>query len=173
MAWEAAPPSPGCLPPDGGLRNKKGLPHLTVPQVLLWADAYHSRTGAWPQPKKRPGGIPGTNGETWLAVDSALRVGLRGLLGGSSLPQVLVWADAHHAAHGEWPTCRYPQQAIPGMEGERWFNVDQALRKGLRGLPGGLSLPKLLAKHRGASNLKKSMAARMPGGKHAAFSSPI
>jgi hypothetical protein len=84
--------------------------------------------------------------------------------------QILAWADAHHAAHGEWPTCRCPQQAIPDTGGERWFNIDQALRKGLRGLSGCSSLPKLLAKQRGVPNLKKSMAARMPGGKHAAFS---
>ena len=253
-----------------GVRNKKGLPHLTVPQILCWADAYHSRTGTWPQPKTKPGGIPETNGETWLAVDSALRVGLRGLAGGSSLPQVLAehrgvrnhadlpplsveqvlawadafheragewpkqkhwpevipasggetwgnviqaiarglrgfpgnetlfdmlaeyrsvrnvghlptlsegqilgWADAHHAAHGEWPTCRCSEQGIPDTGGERWFNVDQALRKGLRSLAGGSSLPKLLAKHRSVPNLKKGMAARMSGGNHAASSSPV
>jgi hypothetical protein len=28
-----------------GVRNRKGLPHLTVPQILRWADAYHRRTG--------------------------------------------------------------------------------------------------------------------------------
>lgn len=72
-----------------GVRNKKGLPHLTVRQILRWPDAYYATHGAWPQPKTKPGGIPGTNGETWLAVDTALRVGQRGLPGGSSLPQVL------------------------------------------------------------------------------------
>ncbi len=253
-----------------GVRNKKGLPHLTVRQILRWADAFHATHRAWPQPKTKPGGIPGTNGETWLAVDTALRVGQRGLPGGSSLPQILAdhrgvrniadlpplpveqvlawadafhkrtrqwpkqkhwpevipgsggetwgnviqavakglrgfpggetlfdllarhrcvrnvghlpplsekqilaWADAHYAAHGQWPTCRCPQQAIPDTGGERWFNIDQALRKGLRGLPGGSSLPRLLAKYRGVPNLKKGMAARMLGGKHVASSSPV
>lgn len=249
-----------------GVRNKKGLPALTVPEILRWADAYHARTGTWPHCKTKPGHIPGTNGETWLAVDTALRVGQRGLPGGSSLPQVLTdhrgvrnhadlpplsldqvlawadahhertgewpkqrhwpedipdsggetwgnviqavacglrgfpgtgtlfdllaehrgvrnvgrlpsltdgkileWADTHHAAHGEWPTCRCPQQVVPDTGGERWFNVDQALRKGLRGLLGGSSLPKLLAKHRGVPNLKTGMAVRMRSRKQAAL----
>jgi hypothetical protein len=252
-----------------GVRNKKGLPHLTLPQILRWADVYHAAHGEWPQPKTKPSSIPGTNGETWLAVDTALRSGIRGLPGGSSLPQVLAehrgvrnhadlpplsvdqvltwadafherigewpkqkhwpelipdsggetwgnviqaiakglrgfpgggtlfdllalhrgvrnvghlppltvkqilkWADAHRVTHGEWPTCRCQQQAIPDTGGERWFNVDQALRKGLRGLPDGSSLSKLLAKHRGVPNPKKDMAARMPGARHAASSSP-
>lgn len=250
-----------------GVRNKKGLPHLSVPQIIQWADAYHATHGEWPQPKTKPSGIPGTNGETWLAVDSALRVGLRGLPGGSSLPQVLAqhrgvrnhadlpplsveqilawadafreqtrewpkqkhwpevipgsggetwgnviqaiakglrglpgnetlfdllarhrgvpnvghlppltkreilaWTDDHHMTHGEWPTCRCPQQAIPDT-GEHWFNVDQALRKGLRGLPGGSSLPQLLAKYRGVPNLKQGMARRMSREKRATSSS--
>jgi hypothetical protein len=253
-----------------GVRNKKGLPHLTIRHILRWADLYHATHGAWPQPKTKPGGIPGTNGETWLAVDTALRVGQRGLPGGSSLSQVLAdhrgvrniadlpplpveqvlawadafhertgewpkqkhwpevihgsggetwgnviqavakglrgfaggetlfdllarhrgvrnvghlppltkmqilaWADAYHAAHGEWPTCRCPEQVIPDTGGERWFNIDQALRKGLRGLPSGSSLPKLLAKYRGVPNLKKGMAARMPGGGRTAASAPL
>jgi hypothetical protein len=231
-----------------GVRNRKGLPRLTIPRILRWADAYHRRAGAWPQCKTKPGDIPGTNGETWLAVDTALRVGQRGLPGGSSLARVLAahrgvrnirdlpplsaeqvlawadafhertaewpkqkhwreaipgsggeawgnviqaialglrgfpggatladllaehrgvrnvgrlpplterrilaWADAHFATHGKWPTCRCPDQVIPGTGGERWFNVDQVLRKGLRGLPGGSSLPRLLATHRAAS----------------------
>ncbi len=240
-----------------GVRNKKGLPPLTVPQILRWADAYNRRTGGWPHCKTKPGGIPGTNGETWLAVDTALRVGQRGLPGGSSLPQllahhrgvrnpqdlpplsadqvlawadafhartgewpkqkhwqeeipgsggetwgniiqaiarglrgfpgtgtlfdllaehrgvrnvgrlppltearILAWADAHLAEHGEWPTCRCREQTIPGTGGDRWFNVDQALRKGLRGLSGGSSLPKLLATQRGVPNLKAPMSRR-------------
>jgi hypothetical protein len=248
-----------------GVRNKKGLPRLTVPQILRWADAYHRQTGTWPHCKTKPGGVPGTNGETWLAVDTALRVGQRGLPGGSSLPQVLAthrgvrnpadlpplsvdrvlawadafhertgewpkqkhwrevipgsggetwgnviqavarglrgfpggatlsdlfaehrgvrnvgrlspltegqilsWADAYFAARGEWPPCRCPEQVIPGTRGERWFNADQALRKGLRSLPGGSSLPKLLAERRGVPNLKANMTTRMRGGDRAA-----
>lgn len=249
-----------------GVRNKKGLAPYTIPQILRWADAYRATHGEWPQPKTKPSGITGTNGETWLAVDTALRSGIRGLPGGSSLPQVLaehrgvrnnmdlppltveqvlawtdafqertggwpkqknwpevipdsggetwgnviqviakglrgfpkgdtlfdllarhrgvrnvghlpplsekqilVWADAHHAACAEWPTCRCEEQVIPETGGERWFNIDQALRKGLRGLGSGSSLPKLLAKHRDVPNMRKGMAARMTGGKRTAL----
>ena len=133
--------------------------------------------------------IPGSGGETWGNVIQAVAKGLRGFPGGESLfdllarhrgmrnvghlppltaRQILAWAETHHTAHSKWPTCRCQQQAIPDTGGERWFNIDQALRTGLRGLPGGSSLPKLLAKYRGVPNLKKGMAARMPGGKHAA-----
>src|SRR5262245_55652118 len=41
------------------VRNRKGLPHLTIPQILTWADAYHTARGEWPQPKTKPSGIPG------------------------------------------------------------------------------------------------------------------
>lgn len=86
--------------------------------------------------------------------------------------QILAWADAHHAAHGEWPTSRCSEQVIPDTGGDRWFNSDQVLRKGFRGLAGGSSLPKLLAKRRGVPNSTKGVVARMPGGKHAS-SSPV
>lgn len=246
------------------MRNRKRLPPLTVPQIIQWANTYHATHGKWPQPKTKPSGIPRTNGETWQAVDTALRSGIRGLPGGSSLPQVqaehrgvrnfadlptlsvkqlltwadafhertgewpkqkhwpeaipdsdgetwgnviqavakglrgfpgretlfdllakhrrvrnvghlpplterqiLTWADAHRATHGEWPTCRCAEQIIPGTGGERWFNIDQVLRKGLRGLAGGSSLSKLLAKHRNVPNVKQSMANRMASRKRA------
>ncbi len=69
------------------------------------------------------GPVPGTD-ETWKIVDAALRSGLRGLPGESSLAQllakkrgvrnhlalpplrpkkILVWADAHFARTGRWP----------------------------------------------------------------------
>jgi hypothetical protein len=117
-------------------------------------------------------GFPG--GET-LADLLAERRGVRnvGRLPPLTEGQILAWADAYFAAHGEWPTCRCPEQAIAGTGGERWFNVDQALRKGLRGLPGGTSLPNLLAKDRGVPNLKASMTDRMPAGKRAASSTPV
>jgi hypothetical protein len=44
-------------------------------------------TGRWPRPDDGP--IPGTAGETWQAVESALHSGLRGIKGGSSLDALL------------------------------------------------------------------------------------
>jgi hypothetical protein len=67
-------------------RNIHGLPDLTVEQILRWAEAYHTLYAAWPNYNTGP---IGTTGETWLAVDKALRNGTRGLPGGSSLFQLL------------------------------------------------------------------------------------
>jgi hypothetical protein len=61
---------------------------LTVGQVLAWSDAYRRRTGVWPGTASGP--IQGgPAGETWRRIDNALRYGLRGLKGGSSLAQLL------------------------------------------------------------------------------------
>jgi len=154
-----------------GVRNTKDLPLLTEEQILAWADARHAITGLWP--RCTLGRIPGTPGEEWRNVDAALRDGSRGLPGGSSLPRLLArergvrndrdlpaltileilrWADSYHARHGTWPTV----QAGPIHEGqgETWLGIQQALAQGLRGLPGGSSLARLLAARRGVRNTK-------------------
>jgi hypothetical protein len=153
-----------------GVRNIANLPRLKVKDILRWADAYHERAGRWPRNENWFESIPGSGGETWLSVHQALAKGLRGFPGGSSLTQLLTehrgvrnvgklprltaqqivtWADAYHARTGQWPTCRCSPQLIEGSSGEKWFNVDQALRKGLRGLKRNSSLARLLARHRG------------------------
>jgi hypothetical protein len=63
-----------------------------------------------------------------------------------TVDQVLAWADAHHACTGQWPTRR--SGPVIGAPGETWANVNQALAKGLRGLPRS-SLACLLADYRG------------------------
>jgi hypothetical protein len=68
------------------------------------------------------------------------------------IDQILSWADAHHQRTGEWPTAG--SGLIPELSGERWRNIDQALRTGLRGLEAGSSLARLLALHRDRRNLK-------------------
>lgn len=60
--------------------------------------------------------------------------------------QILAWADAHHTRTGEWTTRRAGE--IPDAPGETWGAVEKALGLGLRGLPGGSSLPKLVAECR-------------------------
>jgi hypothetical protein len=146
-----------------GTRNRKALPKLTVQDILSWADAYFRRTGSWPT--RKAGLIRGPAGDTWLDVDEALRVGTRGLAGGSSLPrllaayrsvrnrkalprlrskEILAWADAHFERTGKWPTA--DSGSIPGTSGETWLAVESALRKGIRG--GGSSLHRLLVRYR-------------------------
>jgi hypothetical protein len=153
-----------------GVRSRTEPPSLTIEEILRWADAHHHRTGRWPTASTDP--IFDAPGEIWGAVSTSLRVGLRGLPGGSSLARllarergvrnekdlprltpdlILTWADAHHDRHGTWPTCGSGR--IPDATGETWLNIHNALFQGHRGLPGGSSLARLLEERRGARNI--------------------
>ncbi|MCH8342893.1 MAG: hypothetical protein IH983_02785 [Planctomycetes bacterium] len=148
-----------------GKRNPKGLPRLTVNQILKWVDEHHRRTGKWP--RQHTGPLHKAAGEDWLKIDTYLRRGLRGLRGGSSLArlldkhrgvrnqmhqppvtiqQILTWADAHYAQTGEWPTAQSGR--VHRVSEETWQCIDHALRFGRRGLPRGWRLTRLLARHR-------------------------
>jgi hypothetical protein len=154
-----------------GVRNQTNIPRLSVEKILKWADAFRRRTKKWP--RETSGSIPDAPEETWVAVDRALRVAIRGLRGVSSLAQllaehrgvrniqalprlsvkqILAWADAHERRTGEWPTSK--SGSIVQAPGESWSAVNAALRSGRRGFPGGSSLPRVLAKHRGVRNPK-------------------
>jgi hypothetical protein len=158
------------LAENEGARNIQNLPPLTETQILIWADEHHQRTGAWPRAES--GVIPDSGGEKWQGVDNALRLGLRGLEGGSSLARllaqhrgvrnrkglqplrqedILAWADDHCRRMGSWPHGK--SGPIIDAPGETWLAVDMALRLGRRGLPGGSSLALLLADQRGARNV--------------------
>jgi hypothetical protein len=95
-------------------------------------------------------------------VDQALQKGLRGLLAGDTLArhcgvpagppaltveQILSWVDRHKERTGAWPHA--DAGPVPGMPGETWRKLNQALSRGHRGLPGGSSLARLLAERRG------------------------
>jgi hypothetical protein len=67
------------------VRPKK--PVLILKEILAWADAHYRRTGKWPG--QSSGYIPEAPGNTWSAVDVALRRGYRGLPGKSSLVSLL------------------------------------------------------------------------------------
>ncbi|HEV2472338.1 MAG TPA: hypothetical protein VGS41_06725, partial [Chthonomonadales bacterium] len=66
--------------------------------------------------------------------------------------QILRWCDAFHEQTGEWPRPSSSQT----VEGQpfAWTTINTALQKGLRGLPAGSSLPRLLDEHRGVRNRK-------------------
>jgi hypothetical protein len=143
-------------------RRRHPSVRLSVSEILAWADSHHARTGRWPQ--VYTGAIwDALPGETWRRIDNALRYGLRGLPGGSSLiqllsqyrdvrntqnlsplteGQILAWALAHYWRNGTWPN-RY--SGLVHGTGEVWSNLDAGLRRGSRGLPGNSSLGKLLA----------------------------
>ncbi len=105
----------------------------------------------------------------------ALRLGRRGMPGGSSLAlllaqergvrnywtrpalsveQILTWADAHHERTGEWPRMETGGPVFEAPQ-ETWLAIDQALKQGGRGLPGGNSLARLLAAERNVPNRHK------------------
>jgi hypothetical protein len=152
-----------------GVRNRKELPPYTIEGILAWADAHRARTGEWPH--ERSGPVLDAAGETWNAVESALRQAARGLPGGSSIARVLAehrnarnkaslsrltivnilsWADAYRQRTGTWP--KRDDGAIPESPGDDWRAIDACLLQGNRGLKGGRSLAKLLAERRGIRN---------------------
>jgi hypothetical protein len=111
---------------------------------------------------RKSGPIPLVPGDTWADIDMALIVGLRGLPGRDTLrrllarergvrnrksppsltvAQLLCWGNAHRQRAGEWPT--YRSGSIPEAGGESWSQINWALAKGKRGLPGNTSLRKL------------------------------
>jgi hypothetical protein len=153
------------------VRNIHTLPRLSIELVLAWGDAYHAKTGLWP--RRDSGPVDESPGDYWRMIDWALTKGWRGLpVCGTltdflvehrgapafqtgrplTIEQILVWADAHREATGRWPIEK--SGPVIGAPEEKWEAISLVLAMGQRGLPGGSSLPRLLAEHRGARNNK-------------------
>jgi superfamily II DNA or RNA helicase len=147
-----------------GVRHRLASPRLSIKRILRWADLHKEKFGVFPSvhDERSP-----AEGETWLAINAALERGNRGLgsAGGISLAgllaksgrvargihkppltlaTVLRWARAHHRSTGSWPT--QSSGAIAGTL-ERWDNIAQCVRLGLRKFPKGHTLKKLIDKH--------------------------
>jgi hypothetical protein len=141
---------------------------LTIAKIRAWAENHRRLTGRWPYACAGP--VLAAPHEDWHSINLALRDGRRGVPAGLSLrklfgrtcdpaaqglrpalavEQVLAWADAHHAATGQWPT--RTSGPVAGAPGEKWVNIDMALRHGRRGLPSRMSLARFLALHSGAA----------------------
>jgi hypothetical protein len=156
-----------------GVRNSEFPPQLSPKHIAKWAQSHHSKLGKWP--RAHSGKIEEVPGETWMAVDMALRKGKRGLAKGGSLAkflqlrfgvrnlaelprftvkQVLTWADAHRARNGRRPAAK--SGPIPEAPGETWLAIDKALRRGTRGFRRQQSLSQLLDRHRPGSQLRRS-----------------
>jgi hypothetical protein len=154
------------LEEEYGVPNLKSRAQLTVAKILTWADAFHRQHRRWPTTQS--GVLADAPQEKWRGIDNALRYGLRGLAGDSSLAQllaqrrgvpnigarprltyrqVLIWADLHHRQAGRWPTSE--SGPIPFAPGETWSGINASLHMGRRGLRGGDTLKRLLARERG------------------------
>ncbi|WP_280524241.1 DEAD/DEAH box helicase [Legionella cincinnatiensis] len=144
-----------------GEKNHYNSPKLTIEEIISWIQAYHNETGNWPTDKSgviayAPYKI------TWCAVNIALKDGLRGLAGGSTLPKLLneifgvrnpkdlpdlnlktirKCINAHHDREGKCPN--RDSGTIPELPGETWSAVITALTKGSRGLEKGWNITKL------------------------------
>ncbi len=148
-----------------GVPNIQARPTLSRNQILVWADIHHQRSGKWPTSES--GAIEFAPDESWNRIDAALLHGRRGLAGRSSLAQllaehrgarnrtslpdhteeqILLWGDAHRQRTGKWPTA--DSGFVVDAPGENWKTIDQALRIGCRGLPGGSSLARIFNEHR-------------------------
>jgi hypothetical protein len=156
-----------------GQRDVQRRPRLTYRQILAWADDFHQRTGQWPRNPSGP--VRQQPDMTWNAVNLALLNAGRGLPGGITLAgmlakyrgvrarwygermqqvrrmlkkrfrerrlsvrQILAWADLHHKRTGSWPTSA--SGIVQDAPEEGWRRI---------GLPGGSSIARLLARHRG------------------------
>src|SRR5262245_28263656 len=165
------------------LRRERGVicrrAALTEATILQWAEAHRRRSGTWPSPYG--GTIPDAPGETWPAINAALKMGVGGLSRGSSLDkllakhgiqrkrrftpeQVLEWADAFFAVRRHWPYLN--SGSVADAPGVTWRSVDRALREGTRGFKGNSSLSAFLNHHRGIFNGLKTRP-------HAACKKPL
>src|ERR1700677_2873022 len=114
-----------------------------VRSFIRVAKLNHRRTDCWRKTNSPADCLP--LGTTWRQVDNALRYGLRGLEGGSSLAQLLAvhrgvrnvqalpplteqqiaaWATLHHQRTGDWPTEH--SGAVLDATGEDWKAIDIA-----------------------------------------------
>jgi hypothetical protein len=153
----------GALLASRGVLNHSSKVALTEDKIWKVAKAWKERTGKWPSQDTK-GEIPELPGNTWIGVNAALRGGIRGLPGGSSLSVLLasrgvlnqgskvaltedqIWevAQAWKERTGKWPTL-ITKGEIPELPGNTWGGVNAVLRFGHSGLRGGSSLGALLA----------------------------
>ena len=147
-----------------GVRNQTNLPSLSVSIVREMVKEWKKQKGEFP--RSDSGEIPGSNGETWGSIDSALYNGCRGLPGGSSLPRFLAehfgvrnranlpqitiamlkrQIEEYREREGSWPVKTSGE--IPDSGGDTWSVINRALKKGIRGLPGGTCLARFIIEH--------------------------
>jgi hypothetical protein len=89
-------------------QNPTNRAPLTITGILARADSWHEREGRWPS--VAAGSVPEAAGESWRAIDGALRKGTRGLPGGrTTLADLFKQAQPPAASEGD--TNPAPDQA--------------------------------------------------------------
>jgi len=137
-----------------GYRNVNNLPDLSEDQILEWCDRFKERSGGQNFPSNNSESIEEMGTETFMTIDTALRVDRRSLKGYGSLanllfekrgkrtnknlpdlnmPQVIEWMTDWYNETGKWPTSTDGE--IPNSGGEKWSNVNAVMHRGGRGLP--------------------------------------
>src|SRR6516225_1055615 len=101
-------------------KRRGSRPPLTRALILKWIN--RRKTGGLPAADSGP--VVGQPGEDWRAINACLRLGLRGLPGGSSIARLLGeaglkpyrrdvpltieeivnWLEGDHQETGKWPT---------------------------------------------------------------------
>jgi hypothetical protein len=140
---------------------------LHVRTILAWADAHQRQTGRYPH--RETGLVDAAPQWSWRQIDRALQSGAGGLPGGDTLQRLLArrrrvtrphqrprltlkkivaWSDAYRRLTRRRPSLER-RDPVPGGPGETWHGINQALVAGVRGLPGGDSLAKVLGRYRG------------------------
>ena len=142
-----------------------GAYSLSEELIVKAIKAYHEEHGRYPY--HRCGDASKYIGFkiTWNGVGTCLRLGHRGLPGGSSLLQIrqkyftgieppltekalLNAMEAYHKGHGKYPAGKSGDASKYIGFKITWGSLDSCLRRGLRGLPGNSSLLQLRQKHR-------------------------
>lgn len=149
-----------------GIKNNNEKAPLSVAKIVTAARLFYREHGILPS-QSTTDPVPGMKGENWSAINANLKQGGRGLPGSTSLSnvlaglrdelgivsrkekplltekQIIVAAKKYYKVTGRLPGA-HNQDPVPGMPGEKWQNIQNALKKGLRGLPGGTSLARIL-----------------------------
>ena len=136
----------------------KYLGSLTNEKVAKAIKLFHSENGFYPTPSSGEASKYFGDQTSWMAIDAALKKGFRGLPGGSTLvkevakssvkisfsTQLIADAmEAYHKEHGKHPVQGSGDASKYFGFKTTWAAVNESLRCGYRGLPGGSSLAML------------------------------
>jgi hypothetical protein len=165
-----------------GARYRYARKNAKLKRILAWACAHFETHGIWPH--RRSGTIPDSDGETWGSIYNSLRSGkyarrrrraIERLVAKRRVPnalnkpadlsiaQILRWADTYFKVHGRWPTAK--SRGLRMGPTVSWRIIEEALRLGMRGLPGGKSLEGVLEENgRGIANFKDAAVAPLTKG---------